>query len=117
MRSSTAGSSTTSAALSCPPQMVGGARPDDRRGDRGVRGDERQRQLDQRQARLVGEGGEFGGGVELGLVARYAQVVVGGGGTEGHRPRTATGEAGRVTAPAAGQPASGERTPGEHPHP
>ena len=50
-------------------------RADDRRGDRRVPRDPRDRQLDERDARLVGELRELVGRLELGLVRRQRQVV------------------------------------------
>jgi len=51
-------------------EMLHGARPDDRRGDGRVIGDERDRELDERDPGLVSELSELVGGVELALVGR-----------------------------------------------
>ncbi len=56
-------------------QVGGGAWPDDRAGDRGVGEHEADRQLDEREPRLVGELGELVDGRQLRLVGGEVQVV------------------------------------------
>src|SRR4051812_12154823 len=91
-------------------ELLHGARADDRGGDTGVVDDEGDGQLDQRETGLFGQDGELFDGVELALVA-------GGGHVE---PRGWPGGGGRggggVLAPAAGEPASGQRAVGEGAH-
>ena len=54
-------------------ELLHRARPDQRRGDGGVVEHEGDRELDERDARLVGELGEFLDGVELALVGGLAR--------------------------------------------
>src|SRR5271169_1794684 len=65
MRSSTSSERSIPVGGEVAVQVLHGARTDDRGGDRGVAGRERDRHLDERQPGLVGERAEGVGGVEL----------------------------------------------------
>src|ERR671910_705928 len=92
-------------------KVLHGARPDQRRGDGGVRLGESDGELDERESGLRGELGELLHGVELALVVRVSEVEA---------LRQSAGARGglltAVLAPAARQPAAGQRAVGHDGH-
>ena len=95
--------------------MLHGARADDRGGDRGVAGDERDRHLDEGQPGLVGERAEGVGGVELCRVRRVGGVIPPG---EPIRPSGGARPADLLAlAVLARQPAAGQWAVGHDAHP
>ena len=92
-------------------ELLHGPRPDDRRGHGGVVEDERNRQLDEGDPRLLGEAGELLHGIQLALVAGLGEI-------EALREPTRArgGLLPGVLAPAARQPATGQRTVGDDRH-
>ena len=56
-------------------ELLERARSDDRGGDRGVADDEGEREMDQRDAGLIGELRERVGGLELGLIGGDREVI------------------------------------------
>ena len=75
MRSSNESSSTDIRGGELAFEVLHRSGPDDRRGDRGVVGHERDCDLDKRDADLIGELRELLRGVELALIARQRKVV------------------------------------------
>ena len=73
IRSSAAGSRTTSAAVELARELLHGAGTDERRGDGRVIEDEGDRELDQRDAGLLCELRELHDGIELALVKGFAR--------------------------------------------
>src|SRR4051812_14372559 len=92
-------------------QVLHRARADDRGGHRRVADDERERQLDQAHAALLGELAERVGGVELALIAGVVHVVAGGQALRAPRLRQVL-----ALAVVARQPAAGQRAPRDHAH-
>ena len=111
MRSRTSSSRRSSARPELGLELLHRARPDDRRRDRRVVDHEGERQVDQRDAELVGQLPERVGGLELGLVLGDAQVVA----LREHR-RAARGQVVGALAPLARQPAARQRAPRDHAH-
>ena len=91
-------------------ELLHGARADDRRRDRGVVDHERDRQLDHRQAGVLGDLGQLLDRLELALVLGQRHVVARGQPLARGRRRRAVG------GPAARQPAARERAVGEDAH-
>src|SRR5215217_4819515 len=91
--------------------MLHRPRADDRGGHGRVADHEGQRHLDQRHARLVRQLAQSIGGVELALVAGQRHVVAAGDHLRPPRLRDV-----RVLAVLAGEPAAGQRAPGDHAH-
>jgi hypothetical protein len=86
-------------------ELLHGPRPKQRRGDGGMLEHERDRELDERDPRFVGELGELLDGIQLPLVGRLREIEALGqpaGARRGLLPG--------VLAPAARQPAAGQRT-------
>src|ERR1039458_10171433 len=92
-------------------QLLHRARPDDRRGHRRVADHERDREVDERDTGLLGELGQRVGRVELALISREREVIAGG-----QTLRAGRGGRRLTLAPAARQPAAGERAPWDHTH-
>src|SRR6185295_13752521 len=91
-------------------EVLHGAGADDRRGDGGVAQHERDGQVDQAEAGLLGDLGEGVGGVELALVVGQRHVEPVGG------PGRGRGAGVLVLAVAAGEPAAGKGAVGEYAH-